>query len=170
MAAKPGPVVEDAQELGLLPLSRAGEHGARALVKVQVPKAMDVGDFVRARLTHRERVAFGVLAIAAFAGSQQPVLLHEAADRHVARHRTKAWILACEREQVVVMELKAPAWVVAMLLGDRLGDRGTDAWVSARVRRYLARQGAERIVDASRCVPPSLDRLEREADGLAGGG
>ena len=57
-----------------------------------------------------------------------------------------------------------------MLLGDRFGERGADAWVRARVRRHLAREGGERIVDAARDVPPSLDGLEREADGLAGRG
>ena len=57
-----------------------------------------------------------------------------------------------------------------MLLGDGLREQGGDAAVRARVRRHLARQSAQRIVGASGRVPPTLDRFEGEADGLAGRG
>src|SRR5580658_5684066 len=102
-------------------------------MKVQVPKAMHIGDLVRAGLTRHEGVGFERLAMATFAGSQKPVLFHEAAEGHVARHRAQARILASERAHVVVMELKAPTWMLAMQLGDRLGERRADAGVCACV-------------------------------------
>ena len=88
VTAKPRAVVENAEQLRFLPLSAGGQDGPGPLVKVQVPKAVDVSHFVGARLAHRERIAVGVLAMATFAGSQKPVLFHKAADRHI--HRTRA--------------------------------------------------------------------------------
>ena len=57
VAAEARAVVEDAEELGLLAIAPAvREDGARALVEVQVPEAVDVRDLVGARLAGRERL------------------------------------------------------------------------------------------------------------------
>jgi hypothetical protein len=85
VAAKPRAVVENAEQLRLLPLSAGGQDGTRALVKVQTPEAVhNVRDLVRARLARRERLAVEVFPMAPFAGAQETLLLHEAAHRCVA--------------------------------------------------------------------------------------
>lgn len=48
-------IVEDAEKLGFDPLAARGEHGARALMKVEVPEPMHVRDLVRAHLARHER-------------------------------------------------------------------------------------------------------------------
>ena len=134
MAAEPGVVVENAEQLGLAPLSVCGKDPARALVKVQVPEAVHVGDLVRALLTRLERLAVRGLAMAMFAGAQEALPLHEAAHGGVARHRTQARVLAGERDEVVVVQLEAPARMVAMLLGDGLGQGGAETRVGPGMR------------------------------------
>ena len=89
-----------------MPLSGAGQDGSRPLVKVQVPKTVDVGDFVRARLARRERLAIGLLAMSSFAGSQKPLLFHKAADGHVTGQWAQARVLAGQGEHVVVVKWK----------------------------------------------------------------
>jgi hypothetical protein len=76
---EPRAVVEDAEQSRFLPKAGGRKHGARALVKVQVPEAMNVADFVRAGLAHGERLPVPVLAMAALLGAQKPLLLHEPA-------------------------------------------------------------------------------------------
>ncbi len=83
VATEAGAVVEDAEELRLLPLPRGSEDGARALVKVQVPEAVDVRDLVRACLSRREGLAIRRLAMASLAGTRQALRLHESAHRRV---------------------------------------------------------------------------------------
>src|SRR5947209_7282760 len=65
------------------------------------------------------------------------------------------------------MELIAPPRMIAMLPRDGLGERGRDAGMRARVLRDFALEGAERIGLLARRVIPSLNRFEREANGLA---
>src|SRR5580658_1741774 len=67
------------------------------------------------------------------------------------------------------MELEGPARVIAMLLSDRLDEQRTETRMGAGVRRDLACESRERVGRAARGVPPALNRLEREADGLSGG-
>jgi hypothetical protein len=87
-------------------LATGGEHGARALVKVQVPEAVHVHDLVETRLARREGLALGVLAMVTFADAQKPLLLHEPAHRRVAGHRPEARVLASERDEGVVVKLE----------------------------------------------------------------
>ena len=169
VAAEAGAVVENAEQLRGLPLSRGGEHGTRALVEVQVPETVHVRHLVRTRLTRDEGLAARWLAMATFARAQEALAFHEAAQRRVAGNGSKTRILASEREQVVVMELEAPSGVIAMLAGDRFGERVAEAGVGAGVSVDLARKRSERICGRASDVPPSLDGLEREADGLAVG-
>src|SRR5258708_39862257 len=46
VTAEPRAIVEDAEELRLLPLARGHDDAARALVEVEVPEAVDVLDLV----------------------------------------------------------------------------------------------------------------------------
>ena len=72
MAAEAQAIVEDAEHARLLPLSGGREDRARALVEVEVPEAVDVGDLVGTRLSRSERLSAGLLAMAAFARAQEP--------------------------------------------------------------------------------------------------
>jgi len=72
MAAEAQAIVENAEQLGSVPLPPGGEHGARALMEVQVPEAVHVGDLVGTRLSRSERLSAGLLAMAAFARAQEP--------------------------------------------------------------------------------------------------
>ncbi len=131
-------------------------------MKVQVPKAVDVSDLVRTRLARSERLAVVLLAVAAFARAQQPLLFHEAGDCRIAGDGPEAGILARESEEIVVMELEAPSRMVSMLAGDGVGEGFADAGVRARVSVDPARERGEGVLGGAGDVPPSLDRLERE--------
>ena len=170
VAAETRAVIENTEHSRLSPLSVGRQHGPRPLMEVQVPEAVHVGDSVRAPLACFERrLAVGVFPVAAFAGTKQPLPLHEPAHGGVAGHRAEAGVFAGERDEVVVVQLEAPARMVAVLLRERLGDGGAQARMRSSVRGHLARQHRERIVGAAGDVPPSLEGLEREADGLARG-
>ncbi len=119
-------------------------------MKVQVPKAVHVSNLVRTGLARSERLAVALLAVAAFARAQQALLFHEAGDCRIAGDGPEAGVLARECEEIVVMELKAPSWMVSVLAGDGVGEGFADAGVSARVsvdpcararRRGLWRRG-----------------------------
>ena len=130
VAAEPGAVVEDAEQLGFLPLAAGGEHGARALVEVEVPEAMDVGDLVGAGLASRERLVALALGVAPIAGPDEALPAHEAAHGGVAGYQAEGGVLAREGDEVVVVQLPGPSRMIAVLAGDGLGERGTDATVS----------------------------------------
>jgi hypothetical protein len=169
VAAESRAVVENAEGLRLLPLATGGEHGARALVEVQVPEAVHVRDLVGTRLARHEWLALGVLAMATFAGAQKPLPLHEPAHRRVAGHRPERWVLAGERDEVVVVKLEGPPRMVAVLARDRFAERGAQARMRPGVRGDLARESGEGVLRPAGDVPPSLEGLEGEADRLAGG-
>jgi hypothetical protein len=169
VAAESRAVVENAEQLRLLPLPRGGQDGARALVKVQVPEAVYVRDFVRAPLACHERLAVRGLAMAMFSAAQEASALHETAYGRIARYRAEA-LLAGQRDEVVVVQLEGPARMVAMLLDDGLLERRAETRMGPGVGGDLARERGERIVGAAGDVPPALDALEREVDGLAGRG
>ncbi len=155
VAAEPRAVVENAEQLRLLPLSARRQDRTRALVKVQMSEAVHVRDLVRARLARPERLALGVFPIAPFAGAQETLLLHEAAHRRVAGHGPEARVFARERDEVVVMKLEGPARMIAVLARDRLGERGAQARMGARMRGDPTREGGERIVGAAGDVATS---------------
>ena len=139
-------------------------------MEVEVPESVDVGDLVGAGLAQGEGLAVGMLAMAALARTEQALLLHEPAHGRVAGDRPEARVLARERDEVVVVKLEGPSRMVTVLLRDGLGERSAQAWMAPGVRGDFAREGGQRIASAARDVPPALDGLEREADGLAGGG
>src|SRR6185437_3728018 len=166
VAAEAGAIVEHAEQLRRALGAGGIEDGARALMEVQVPEAVDVGDLVRASLARRERLRVLRLAMASLACAQEPQALHEAAERRVTGDGGEARVFAREGEQIVVVELEAPSWMVAMLAGDGLRERRGHARVGAGVCVDLARERRERIFGGAGDVEPALDRLEGEADGL----
>ena len=133
---------------------------------------MDVGDLVGAGLASRERLVALALGVAPIAGPDEALPAHEAAHGGVAGYQAEGGVLAREGDEVVVRgQLPGPSRMIAVLAGDAAsGERGTDARMGAGVCMHLAGEGGEGVLCAARDVPPALDRLEREADGLAGGG
>ncbi len=107
MATEARAIVENAEQLRCLPLSRRSEYGTRALVKVQVPKAVHVSNLVRTGLARSERLAVALLAVAAFARAQQALLFHEAGDCRIAGDGPEAGVLARECEEIIVMGVES---------------------------------------------------------------
>jgi hypothetical protein len=128
---------------------------------------VNVSDFVRAGFAHHEGLSVGAIATTALSGAKQTLLFHKTAECRVARHHPQTGVFTREREEIVVMQLKAPSRMVAMLFGYRLNERGRDFGMGARVRRHLAREGGQRVWSVPSGVPPTLNRFEREADGIA---
>ena len=95
-------------------------------MEVQVPEAVDVSDLVGTGLAQGEGLAVGMLAMAALAGPQEALLLHEPAHGRVPGDRREARVLARERDEVVVVKLEGPSRMVAVLLRDRFGHRGAE--------------------------------------------
>lgn len=167
VTAEPRAVIEDAEELRLLPDAAGGEDGARALVEVEMPEAVDVADLEGAGLAQREVDV--VCAPPLLARAEQRAPLHEPADAAIARDEAEPGVLTGKREEVVVVELVGPARVLLVLANDGFGERGADAGLGAGVAGDLARQHDEGIACPARRIEPALDGLEGEADGLFGG-
>lgn len=125
VAAEPRPVVEDAEQLRLLPHAVSGEHGTRALMEVEVPKAVHVADLERPRLALGEVDAVGMVTF--LPRPEEGAALHEATDGGVAGDDAEARVLAREGDEVVVMELERPPRVLAVLARDRLRKSRGDA-------------------------------------------
>src|SRR5277367_4818772 len=139
-------------------------------MKVEVPERIDVRILVRARLAGDHlRLTPLTLAAPPLALAQESMVLHEAAHRTIARHRTQRRILLHQDSEVVVMELITPARVLLILARERRRERGRDARMRARVLGHLALERAERVVLPARHVVHALDRLAGEADRLPRG-
>ena len=151
VAAEPGGGRRGRRAAGVLPLAAGGEHGARALVEVEVPEAMDVGDLVGAGLASRERLVALALGVAPIAGPDEALPAHEAAHGGVAGYQAEGGVLAREGDEVVVVQLPGPSRMIAVLAGDGLGERGTDARMGAGVCVHLAREGGE-----GSCAPRAM--------------
>jgi len=153
----PRAVVEYTEEIRRLPLPGRGEHLPLAHMEVVVPERIDVRDLVGARLA---RDLLGLAAFAAApADAHHAAVLHEAAHRRVARHRIERRILLRDRDEVVVMELIAPAPVLVVLLRDRLGEGFRHARMRACVLGHLALEGEQGVRLVADGVVHLLDRL-----------
>jgi hypothetical protein len=76
-----------------------------------------------------------------------------------------------ERDEVVVMQLDAPALVRGVLREHGLAHRVAHRELLSGIGAHLAAEHADRIGSLlERAIVPALDRGEAEADGLAGGG
>lgn len=135
-----------------------------------MPEAVDVFDLERARLAQDEVAAVAARDPAFLPRAEQAVLLHVPTDGCVAGHDAEARVLARQGHEVVVVQLERPAWVIAVLPSDGLAERVGDARMRAGMAWDLARESRERVVATPGDVEPALDRLEREPDGVAGGG
>jgi hypothetical protein len=93
-------IVQDAQQEGLLPGARAGEHAARAVVEVQVPQRRDMIELEAAHLAVLEPVAREHRARARALGcrlAEHPLGLEVAAHGRIGRHGQPAAASATRR-------------------------------------------------------------------------
>ena len=138
-------------------------------MEVEVPEAVHVRDLEGARFARRKIV--GVVTRSSFFSCAKETLLpHVAAHRGVRGHHAETWVLAGERFEIVVVELKGPARMLAVEALERIAERRRNTRVGAGVLRNFAREDGDRIGGTACGVEPSLDGLEGEANAIAGGG
>ena len=100
----------------------------------------------------------------------RPLCAHEPAQRGVGRHRLELGPRFGQRDEVVVMELDAPALVRGVLREDGLAHRIADRNLLSGVGAQLAAEHADRIGALLQGpVVPALDGREAEPDRIAGG-
>ena len=157
MAGEARAVVENAEQDRRRPLAAGGQHLARAVVAVPVPQAVDVLGLVAAHLALDE-ARLGALGPFGPAWGEAPALVetvgpHEAEQRGIGRHRLEAGLGLGQCDEVVVVELDAPA-----LVGGVLGEDGT--------AHGIADGGLLPGIGAASCAGARRpDRTAREAPG-----
>ena len=89
----------------------------------------------------------------------------EPPDRRVGRHRPQVRAGLCQGNQIVVMQLDAPALMGAILRQQCLAQRRGHRCLRAGVTPPLAAQHADRVVSlVAGAVEPTLERGDTEAD------
>jgi len=137
-----------------------------------VPQAVDILGLVAAHLAI-EQAGFGALGAFCPARCEAPALVEavrgeETAQRGIGRHRRERGIALGERQDVVVMQLDAPALVRGVLRQHGLAYRGAHRSLRASVLTQLTPQHRDRIVPLLACpVIPALQGGDAEADRLA---
>ena len=128
VAAKPGVVVEDAEQNGIGPLAVGPQHAQGAVMKIQMPESVDVfaletADLpglvatlgcLRSRTVNRS--AAGAL--------EQPVTFHIAPKRGVRRDGAGLRLLFHQHRQVVKMKLVTPTGMLPALLDQQVDELG----------------------------------------------
>ena len=135
--------------MGVAHSPRCGEHLARAVMAVPVPQAVDVLGLVAAHLAIGD-AGLGALGAVGSARCQTPPLgeavgAHEPAQRGVGRHRLELGPRLGQRDEIVVMELDAPALVRGVLREDGLAHRIADRNLLSGIGTQLAAEHADRI-------------------------
>ena len=175
MAAKPGVVVQHAQQQRISPLAALQEDAQRPVMEVQVPEAVDIGVFVAAHLAALEAMlgglGAGAIDRAAAPALEQALGLHEAQHRGIGRGRTQFGLLLRQHGQVVGVKLVAPIGVLPVLENQGFPEWQTQAGVLAQVGAELALQRGHRVLlFIQRQVIPALDGGRPELDPLRSNG
>ena len=174
MAGEARAIVEHAEQDRRHPLAASCQNFARPVVAIPVPQAVDVLGLVAADLA-LDQARLGALGSFCLAGGEAPTLVeavgsHEAAQRGIGRHGPEIGLRLGQSDEVVVVELDAPALVGGVLGQDGAPDRRADGRLLAGVGAQLAAKNGHRIGTlAQGAVVPALDGREAEAHGLAGG-
>jgi hypothetical protein len=138
-----------------------------------VPQAVDVLGLVAAHLA-LDDAGLGTFGAVGGARRETPPLVetvgtHEAPQRGIRRHRLQIGARQGEGDEVVVVELHAPAPVRGVLGEQLTANSVADCVLLAGIGAQLAAQRADRIGALAQCaVVPALYGREAEADGLAG--
>src|ERR1700722_6907876 len=147
-------------------------EGAGALVEVEVPERVGLLDLVAADFDGSE-VSLGPLdawevGVAEALHPTPPAAAHEAADSGVGGEGAELGVLGDQGDEVVVVELVAPAAEGGVLLeeflAEGLGERASHAVVSTDAALEDA-EGVGRC--AARRVVPAVDRGEAERHRVA---
>ena len=140
---------------------------------VEVPQTVDILSLVAAHFAIGD-AGLGALGTVGSARCQAPPLgeaigAHEPAQRGVGRHGLELGPGLSQRDEVVVMELDAPALVGSILGKHGLAHGIADRKLLSGIGAQLAAEHADRI-DALLQGPvvPSLDGREAEVDRIAG--
>ena len=173
MASQAAMIIEDAQQDRIGPATVVQQDRQRAVMKVQVPEAVDIFVFVTAHLAALEAVLgrLGARAVdrATAWAFAQAVGFHKAQDRGIRRLGPQVGLLLHQHQQVVGVELIAPVGMLPILGGQRLPEIEAQRRMLAGVGAELAPQGCHRILlFMERGVKPAFDRGEAEADPLSG--
>ena len=166
-------VVEHAEQDRRHPLATLGEHFARAVMAVPVPQTVDILSLVAAHLAIDD-ASRGALGPLGSAQCHAPPLVeavgaHEPAQRGVGRHGAKLGRRFGQRNEVVVMELYAPALVRRVLRENGLAHDIADRDLLPGIGAQLAAEHADRIgAFFQRPVVPSFDGREAEPDRVTG--
>jgi len=145
-----------------------------ARARGRVPQAVDIRGLVAAHLTIGD-AGLGALGAVGSTRCHAPPLgeaigAHEPAQRGVGRHRLELGRRFGQCDEVVVMELDAPALMRSVLREDGLAHGIADRNLPSGVGAQLAAEHADRIgAFPARPVIPSLDGREAEPDRIAGG-
>ena len=174
MAGEARAVVEDAEQDGRHPFAARREHLPRSVMAVPMPQAVDILGLVAADLA-LDNACLGTLCPFGSARAQAPALVetigaHEATQGRIGRHRLEVWPRLGQRDEVVMVELDAPALMCGVLRDDDATHGRADGVLLPGVGAQLAAQHADRIgALVERAVVPALDGREAEADRLARG-
>src|SRR4249919_1425518 len=142
------------------------------MVAIPVPKRIHILGLVASDLAVGY-AGLGLLGAAGCARGETPALVetvgtHEAAQRRIGRHRLEIGLRLGQRDEIVVMQLDAPALVGGILREHRAADGVADRVLLPSIAAHLAPEHADRIGALSdRTVIPALDSGEAESHGLA---
>ena len=171
MAGEARAVVEDAEQDGRHPFAARREHLPRSVMAVPMPQAVDILGLVAADLA-LDNACLGTLCPFGSARAQAPALVetigaHEATQGGIGRYRLEVWPRLGQRDEVVMVELDAPALMCGVLRDDDATHGRADGVLLPGVGAQLAAQHADRIgALVERAVVPALDGREAEADRL----
>ena len=128
MGDEPGVVIQDAQQNRIDPLTVGLEHAQRAVMKIQVPQSVDVFVFVAAHLPSFVTVLGGpgtrTVNWSPARALEQPLALHAAHQRGIARHGTGLRLLFDYHPQVVKVQLVTPTGMLPILKGQQFDELG----------------------------------------------
>src|SRR6202050_3374530 len=142
------------------------------MVAIPVPKRIHMLGLVASDLAVGD-AGLGLLGAAGGARGETPALVetvgtHEAAQRRIGRHRLEIRLRLGPRDEIVVMQLDAPALVGGVLCEHRAADGVAARVLLPSIAAHLAPEHADRIGALSdRTVIPALDSGEAESHGLA---
>src|SRR5262249_1836490 len=137
-------VVEHAEQDRRLPRALRGEHGARAMMRIEVPEAADVLCLVAPHFAVKQAGLGTLSAFDAPRGDAAPLVeaagLEEAAQRRIGRQGCEIRIVLRQSREIVVVQPHTPALVGGVLGDDRPAYRAAHRRLPSGVGAQLAAQ------------------------------
>ena len=146
MATESRVVIQDAEQYRIHPLAVGEQHAQGAMMKIQMPKSVNVFALVTADLpgfiAKLSRLSAGTVARPPASTLEQPVALHITPQRGVRRHGAGLGLLFHQHGQVVTVELVTPTGVLPVLLGQQADEPGSKRGVLPVVGAWILRLSA----------------------------